>query len=211
MSLRSIWKDLEKNSKFPVSSSVFPLCLLWWRWTVLMHYLQSCWECPRTKGRPCGQESCCCRATEQSRAATASHGTTAVQAQLRLWGGTELFFLEGIQYSWSKIFLKGTKKHKGSAPSFNNSNFPLFPLFPGPAYRSYINYDPLSSAKQASPAFFQSCPLIIHFLSYSMLQLSPLLKSGTTLSSSKLTTSNTSQENAFRSAPSLKSTLIPCP
>lgn len=122
----------------------------------------------------------------------ASHGTTAVQAQMRhFWRVTELFILEGIQYSWSKIFLKGTKKHKSSVPSFNNANFPLIPLFHinRPAYMSYINYDPLSSAKQASsltrlfsPAFFQSCPLIIHFLPCSMHQLSPLLKSSITLS-----------------------------
>lgn len=42
-------KIQRKKNKFPVSSSIFPLCLLWWRWTVLMHYLQCCWECPRAK------------------------------------------------------------------------------------------------------------------------------------------------------------------
>lgn len=54
------------------------------------------------------------------------------------WGVTELFFLERIRYSWSKIFLKSTKKHKGSAPSINNSKFPLFPLFHEPISHTLI-------------------------------------------------------------------------
>lgn len=124
------------------------------------------------------------------------------------WGGTELFVLEGIQYSQSKIFLKGTKKHKSSAPSFNSASFPLFPLFHGPAYRSYINYDPFSSGNK--PLLWPDFPLqlsskvvLSSFTSFhapctnSRLYSNPAL-----LSCFKSTMSNTSQENAFRSAPS---------
>lgn len=176
-----------EKSKFPVSSSIFPLCLLWWRWTELMQYLQCCWECPEPKehigAREVLLQNLCCGDREQqgTHGFPWQHSSAGTPEAL---GVTELLFLEGIQYSWSKILLRGTKKHKGSAPSFNNFNFPLFPVFHGPAYRSYINCDPLPPAKQASsltslssPAFFQSSPLIIHFLPCSMHQLSPLLKS----------------------------------
>lgn len=78
-----------EKSKFPVSSSIFPLCLLWWRWTELMQYLQ-CFGNAQSQRNILEQEKCCCRTcaveTESSKAPVSSLGSTAVQAHLRLWG-----------------------------------------------------------------------------------------------------------------------------
>lgn len=134
---------------------------------------------------------------------------------------TEWFFLKGMRYSSSKIFSKGTKKHKGSALSMNYSNFPYLALFCELAYRMFVNYDPLSSAKvsplstcsdQRFPSGFlpklssyHSLPSTLHAP-----RLSSSLKSSTTLSSFKSIMTNTLKENAFTSALNKKTKLISC-
>lgn len=124
---------------------------------------------------------------------------------------TERFFLKEIRYSSSKIFFKGTKKHKGSALPMNSSNFQYSALFCELAYRLFVNYDPLSSAKVCPLSTCSDQPFPSSFLSKlssyhpftSTLHapgLISLLKSSITLSSFKSIMTNTLQENAFTSA-----------
>jgi len=132
-----------------------------------MHYLQCCWECSRAKrkhtvGRLMQRRTTTAEfvfwrhSEEPSRRISHGfpwhHSKCRLRTQVRLLGGNRIVLSERNQILTKQdiLFFKGTKQHKGSAPSINKSNFPNFALFREPAYRSFVNYYLLSPEKSLS-------------------------------------------------------------